>query len=80
MALFAAFTVSNVSAQSENNPWSIGFGVNAIDCRIYTTDVGLIAKDYVGTSDWSVIPSISRLTVGRYLGSGFSFQLALLMV
>ncbi len=78
MALFAAFTVSNVNAQSENNPWSVGFGINTIDVRNYSTDLGINLKDYVGTTEWggNTIPSISRLTVGRYLGSGFSFQLA----
>ncbi len=75
LALFAAFTVSNVNAQDKNNPWNVGFGINSVDVRNYTTDMGINLKDYVGTSDWNIIPSISRLTVGRYLGDGFSLQL-----
>ena len=31
IALFTLVTVSNVSAQDENNPWAVGFGVNIVD-------------------------------------------------
>ncbi len=77
LAVFAAFTAT-VSAQDEDNPWAIGFGVNGIDVRAHTTDVGTIAKDYIGFDDLksNIIPSVSRLTVGKYLEQGFSLQLA----
>ena len=74
MALLAFASVS-VSAQDSDNPWVVGFGVNAVDFRL-ANDFGDYAKDYVGTSDWNILPSISRVTVDRYLNDGFSLQLA----
>ena len=74
MALFA-FAAINVSAQDSDNPWAVGFGVNAVDVRI-PTEFGDYAKDYIGTSDWNILPSISRVTVDRYLNDGFTLQLA----
>lgn len=74
MALFA-FSAMSVSAQDSDNPWAVGFGVNAVDVRI-PTEFGDYAKDYIGTSDWNILPSISRVTVDRYLNDGFTLQLA----
>nr|WP_299032437.1 OmpA family protein [uncultured Tenacibaculum sp.] len=74
MALLA-FAAVNVSAQDSDNPWAVGFGVNAVDIRV-PSDFGDYAKDYIGTSDWNILPSISRVTVDRYLNDGFSLQLA----
>ena len=73
-ALAAAFTVG-AQAQDENNPWQIGFGVNAVDVRT-PMDFGDVLKDWAGPSDWNVLPAVSRLSVGRHLGKGFSLELA----
>ena len=35
IALFTLGTVSNVSAQDENNPYVVGFGVNVVDFSDY---------------------------------------------
>ena len=75
MALFAIVVISNVNAQDSNNPWAISFGVNAVDIR-GNANFSDILKDYVGTSDWSVLPSISRISAEKYLKDGFSLQLA----
>jgi OmpA-OmpF porin, OOP family len=75
MALFTLVTVSNVSAQDENNPWAIGFGVNIIDFYNgdnFTDQV----KDLLGNKDWNFLPSISRITAEKYLEKGFSLQFA----
>ncbi|WP_435253775.1 OmpA family protein [Tenacibaculum sp. A30] len=74
MALFA-FAAVNVSAQDSDNPWAVGFGANAVDIRV-PSKFGDYAKDYIGTSDWNILPSISRVSVDRYLNDGFSLQLA----
>ncbi|QTD39203.1 OmpA family protein [Polaribacter batillariae] len=75
IALFALVTVSNVNAQDENNPWAVGFGLNNVD--FYNTDdFSTQVKDLFGNSDWNVLPSISRISVDRYLDKGFSLQLA----
>ena len=73
-ALAAAFTVG-AQAQDENNPWQIGFGVNAVDVRT-PMDFGDVLKDWAGPSDWNILPAVSRLSVGRHLGKGFSVELA----
>lgn len=75
MALFTFATVGTVSAQDSDNPWVVGFGVNAVDFRT-AEKFGDYAKDYIGTSDWNILPSVSRISVDRYLNDGFSLQLA----
>ena len=75
MALFALATVGTASAQDSDNPWVVGFGVNAVDFRI-PTDFVDYSKDYIGTGDWNILPSVSRISVDRYLNDGFSLQLA----
>ncbi len=73
LALVATFSAN---AQDENNPWAIGLGVNVVDVRHYTTDMGVNFEDYIGPKDWNVLPALSRITVGRYLDHGLSLQLA----
>ncbi|MGY0426864.1 MAG: thrombospondin type 3 repeat-containing protein, partial [Polaribacter sp.] len=75
IALFTLVTVSNVNAQDENNPWAVGFGVNAVDFYDAFNFKDQI-KDFSGTKDWNILPSISRISVGKYLAKGFSLQLA----
>jgi len=77
LAMFAFLTFSNVSAQDENNPWVVGFGINTVDVRI-PTEFADYAEDYIGTKEWAdnTLPSISRISVDRYLDKGFSLQLA----
>ncbi|MEX6626554.1 OmpA family protein [Tenacibaculum salmonis] len=78
IALFTFATVATTNAQDSDNPWVVGFGINTVDVRAYTDDFGTNLKDYVGTSEWSdnTLPSISRITVDKYLKDGFSLQLA----
>lgn len=75
VALLFAFSVS---AQDENNPWSVDFGVNAVD--FYPTNQAGQGKwfDEFGNfgDHYNMVPSISRLRIGRYLGGGFGLGLA----
>ena len=71
LALIA--TVGSVQAQDENNKWSIGFGVNTVDIRS-PHDFGLFLKDWGGPSDLNVLPAITKLSVARYIGAGFSAE------
>ena len=71
LALIA--TVSSVQAQDENNKWSIGFGVNTVDIRT-PHDFGQFLKDWGGPSDLNVLPAITKLSVARYIGAGFSAE------
>ena len=75
LVLFAGFSMS---AQDENNPWSVDFGVNAVD--FYPTNqagMGNWFDEFANFGDhYNVIPSISRVRVGRYIGDGFSLGVA----
>jgi len=76
LVLFAAFSVN---AQDENNPWSIDLGVNAVD--FYPTNQpgqGQWFDEYFNAGDhYNLVPSITRVRVGRYIGEGFSLGVAL---
>ncbi len=74
--------LNNIQAQDENNPWQFSLGVNAID--VYPTnadaasflpnyETGALFDEYFNANDhWNIIPSISYLSVSRYVGDGFS--------
>ena len=69
---------NNLQAQDANNPWVIGFGANAIHepmlAKKITKDP--FQKDLIRVQDWNIIPSISRLSVGKYIDDGFTFEAA----
>ena len=68
-------------AQDSNNPWAISFGVNAVDTR---TSAGggnnwldrHFSQPFAVKDNWNVLPSVSYLSVSRYVGDNFSFGLA----
>ncbi len=83
--------VGVTNAQDENNPWAIEVGVNAVDVYPVGLDdegrlpnmigdvaiKGKLFDEYFNANDhWNILPSISRVSVGRYIGSGFSFTAA----
>lgn len=67
-----AVGLNNLHAQDENNPWQVSFGVNAID--VYPTDdVSSFGNEYFNANDhWNILPSISYVSVSRFVGDGFS--------
>jgi len=84
MALLVFVGFNNIFAQDQNNPWAIKVGVNAVDYHP-TNAVGNV-NDAGESSDWfdeyfnvgdhyNIIPTISSLSVGRYLNDGFSLEL-----
>ncbi|WP_027127627.1 OmpA family protein [Gelidibacter mesophilus] len=77
-AMLLLLSFSNANAQDENNPWAIGVGVNAVD--FYPTGEdgqGTIFDEYFNYSDhYNVLPSLSSISVSRYLSSGFSITAA----
>lgn len=72
-----------VNAQDADNPWAIEVGMNAVD--VYpvgfkdgqsetSLDRGKYFDEFYNLQDhWNIIPSVSRISVGRYVGSGFVF-------
>ncbi|WP_411029196.1 OmpA family protein [Spongiimicrobium sp. 3-5] len=73
---------NNIQAQDENNPWQIAFGVNAID--VFPTgddealanfgfETGSLGSEFFNVSDhWNILPSVSYVSVSKYVGGGFS--------
>ncbi len=66
--------LSNVQAQDKNNPWQVNIGANAVD--LYPTNqegMGTWFDEYFNVSDhWNILPSVSTLSVSKYVGDGFS--------
>ncbi|RMA66087.1 thrombospondin type 3 repeat-containing protein [Ulvibacter antarcticus] len=75
--------VGVANAQDENNPWAIEVGVNAVDLypigladgqTTNSASRGGLFDEYFNVEDhWNILPSVSKLSIGRYLGSGFTF-------
>lgn len=69
---------NNIQAQDENNPWQASLGVNAID--VYPTNAsnasyptGTLFSEYFNVNDhWNILPSVSYVSLSRYVGDGFS--------
>jgi len=65
-------------AQDSNNPWALSFGVNAIDTR---TSAGggdnffekHFSQPFAVKDNWNILPSVSYLSVSKYVGDNFSF-------
>jgi outer membrane protein OmpA-like peptidoglycan-associated protein len=75
LALFMFAGISSVNAQDANNPWAISIGVNTVD-MFGSSDFGDQFDDLLGSSDWNILPSISRIAVDKYLENGFTIQVA----
>ncbi|MFH6767176.1 OmpA family protein [Gaetbulibacter aquiaggeris] len=80
--LFAMLLVlgySNVNAQDKNNPWQITIGVNAVDFFPVGEDApqGDTFAEFFNVGDhWNILPSVSSISVSKYLSDGISFGVA----
>ncbi|MCF8273020.1 MAG: OmpA family protein [Flavobacteriaceae bacterium] len=80
--LFAMLLVlgySNANAQDKNNPWQITIGTNAVDLFPVGENApqGDIFAEYFNVNDhWNILPSLSSISVSKYLSDGFSFGVA----
>ncbi len=79
------FGISNAVAQDEFNPWAFELGINAVDVfpvgevddRVPASLRGEIFDEFFNANDhWNILPSVSRLAISRYMGSGFVFTAA----
>lgn len=76
LAFLLVLGLSTTNAQNENNPWQIDLGVNAVDFYPTGEDspLGGYFNEYFNLEDhWNVLPSISTISVSKYLGDNFSF-------
>ena len=78
--LVAAMMVMGLSshAQDSNNPWAISFGVNAVDTRTSTSGGNgwldqHFSQPFAVKDNWNILPSVSYISVSKYLGDNFSF-------
>jgi outer membrane protein OmpA-like peptidoglycan-associated protein len=66
----------STQAQDNNNKWAISFGANAVDgARVSAASkVEDQFSQYFNAKDyWNIIPSVSSLSLSRYVGDNFSF-------
>ncbi|WP_044400976.1 OmpA family protein [Lacinutrix sp. Hel_I_90] len=76
--LVLVVSFSNVNAQDQDNPWAISFGVNAVDfySGMESSDATGVFDEYFNVEDhWNILPSLSTISVSKYLGENFSLQL-----
>ncbi len=80
LALLLIAGFNNVNAQDKNNPYVLNLSVNAVD--FYPTNPGLLGhgswfNEFVNAGDhYNMIPSITKVSISRYLNDGFSFEAA----
>ena len=73
------FAFGNVNAQDENNPWQITIGVNAVDVFPVGEDApqGDYFQEFYNVEDhWSILPSISVISLQKYVEDGFSMGIS----
>ena len=69
----------NANAQDGNNPWKIAFGTNAVDLYPVGEEapLGEYFDEFFNAEDhWNFLPSLSTISVSRYIDSGFTFTAA----
>lgn len=77
---------TNLNAQDQDNPWVIGFGINAVD--FYPTNInGMVSETGVPTQwfdqffnlkdNYNYIVAPSKLSIGRYINKHINLELAL---
>ena len=84
LAAIMLFAAVSVNAQSEDNPWQISIGMTAVDFYpvgqhedYNQTFSGDNFEDFFNVSDhWNISPSISYLSIGKYLKNNFSVNLS----
>ncbi|WP_166959603.1 OmpA family protein [Yeosuana marina] len=80
LAMLLVLGYSNANAQDKNNPWQITIGANAVDA--FPSGDGApfsetIFSEYFNVGDhWNILPSLSTISVSKYMGDGFSFGVA----
>ena len=71
--------IGNVNAQDENNPWQLTIGLNAVDVFPVGEDApqGDLFQEFYNVEDhWSILPSISTISLQKYIDDDFSFGVA----
>lgn len=83
--LFFILAITNLRGQNQDNPWLIGFGVNAVD--YYPANISGMESDDGNSTKWfedffnrkdhyNYIKAPSTLSIVRYLNKSFNLELA----
>ncbi|WP_136482222.1 OmpA family protein [Cognatitamlana onchidii] len=78
-AMLLVLVCSNVNAQDKNNPWQITIGINAVDFFPVGEDFpqGDYFDEFFNVTDhYNILPSLSTISVSKYLNNGISFGVA----
>jgi len=76
LSIMLVVSIANVNAQDDNNPWQITVGVNAVDVYPVGEDSPqgeLFNEFYNVEGHWNFVPSLSSISVSKYLTDNFSF-------
>ena len=76
LALMLTTFVANVNAQTEDNPWQVSLGINAVDVfpvGELSPQGELFDEFFNATGHWNIYPSLSTIGVSKYLKDNFSF-------
>jgi len=77
LALLLIASYSTANAQDKENPWMLNFGTNAIDVSTASdAKSGYFGSYDFNGNDVNVVPWLSRISVNRFLGKGFSLEVA----
>jgi outer membrane protein OmpA-like peptidoglycan-associated protein len=63
-------------AQDSDNTWAISFGTNAVDGGRVSAASSMknqFSEYFAAKNYWSVVPSVSTLSLSKYVGDNFSF-------
>jgi OOP family OmpA-OmpF porin len=76
--LFALLMLVGLSSQAQDrdNNWAISFGANAVDggrVSAASTIKDQFSKYFDAKDYWNVLPSVSTVTVSKYVGDNFTF-------
>ena len=85
LAMLLVLGYSSTNAQDKTNPWQITVGLNAVD--VFPSGEGELftsgfASDSFGdelfnlNDHWNILPSLSTVSVSRYIKNGFSVGVA----
>ena len=63
-------------AQDSDNTWAISFGANAVDGGRVSAASSVkdqFSQYFNAKKYWNIIPSVSTVTVSKYVGDNFTF-------
>ncbi|HEY0091462.1 MAG TPA: OmpA family protein [Flavobacterium sp.] len=75
VAALIMFIGLTTQAQDENNKWAVTFGANAVDTRVSAASPieDQFSEFFNARDNWNILPSLSFVTVSKYIGHGLSF-------